>query len=485
MQKVINVAEALPGSGKTERLISKLPTIVQSGRRIVYALPTNKLTKELEVRLRTAGVEARSINSDTTDSVVSHVEAALAEQASDVLVITHEALQRISPFLLRGWTLVLDEVPSISSCQSHNFTHTSYQKALAPCVRVDASGVASVLPESKAELEAIVREGASQSTFQKTTLEVFEALLAPSSVVEVDSLDKNMKRLVRIVAYKDYLARFTHAQEVHILANNVTRTLLGVHAKAQGWEFKDSEFTPAFEGYSCPVIIYPMVTGSRWSKSLCLTTPDGKVLDKWTDEVQGKALLDEVYRRIEGEPVLVFAHSWMDYQHPSNGLSFSIDSRGLNHLKGFKAAACFQHGNMSPDDLRSLETLSGMMGVAPEAIRDALAYERFYESSLQCFLRTAIRDRDNQSQVSLFAQNEDMAQHLRECLGRTAIIDKSLAQDPYPRAKTDEVMAKRELKKQAQYLVLEEGMSRSEVAKLPNQPRGTILRWTKGLSKAA
>jgi hypothetical protein len=175
----------------------------------------------------------------------------------------------------------------------------------------------------------------------------------------------------------------------------------------------------------------------------------------------------------------------MDYQHPSNGLSCSIDSRGLNHLKGYKAAACFQHGNMSPDDLRSLETLSGMMGVAPEAIRDALAYERFYESSLQCFLRTAIRDRDNQSQVSLFAQNEDMARHLRECLGRTAIIDLSLAQDPYPRAKSDEVMAKRELKNRAQYLVLEQGMSRAEVAKLLSQPRANILRWTKGLSKAA
>jgi len=485
LKKVIYLAEALPGSGKTERLITKLPTIVQSGKRIVYALPTNKLTKELEVRLRMAGVEARSINSDTTGAVVNNVEAALAEKASDVVVITHEALQRISPFLLRSWVLVLDEVPSISSCQSHNFSHNSYQNGLAPFVHVDERGIASVLPDSKAELEAIVKEGASQSTFQKTTLEVFEALLDKDAVVEVDNLDRNMKRLVRIVAYKDYLSRFDQAQEVHILANNVTRTLLGVHAKAQGWEFEDSQFTPTFEGYSCPVTIYPMVTGSRWSKSLCLTTPDGKVQDKWADGVQGKTLLDEVYRRIEGEPVLVFTHAWMDYEHPANGLSCPIDSRGLNHLRGFKAAACFQHGNMSPDDLRSLETLSGMMGIKPEDIRLALTYERFYESSLQCFLRTAIRDRDNQSQVSLFAQNEDMAQHLRDCLGRTAIIDKSLAQDPYPRTKSNEVMAKRDIKKQAQYLVLEQGMSRSEVAKLLAQPRGTILRWTKGLSKVA
>jgi hypothetical protein len=274
-------------------------------------------------------------------------------------------------------------------------------------------------------------------------------------------------------------------QQLHILANNVTDTLLGVHAQAHGWEFEPSPFTPNFDGYNCPVTIYPMVTGDRWSKSLCLTTPDGKVQDKWSDEVQGKKLLDNLYEHAKGKPVLVFAHSWMNYQHPVNGHECNIDSRGLNNLKGYQAAACFQHGNMSPDDVRSLETLSEMMGVASARIREALTYERFYESSLQCFLRTAIRDRDNQSHVSLFAQNEDMANHLKGCLGRTAFIDTSLAHSPYPRAKSDEVMAKKALRDQAQYLVIEHGLSRSDIAKMLNQPLGTVLRWTKGLKQAA
>lgn len=483
--KALYIAEALPGSGKTERLISKLPSILEDGKRVVYSLPTNKLTKELQVRLRTAGVEARCINSESTTSVITKVEEALAERSSDVLVITHEALQRISPSLLHGWTLIVDEVPSISSCRSHNFNHNSYQKGLAPFVVVDDEGRATVGHEYRGELEAIVREGASQSAYQQTTLEVFEALLDRHSVVEVDNLDKNMKRLVRIVAYRDYLSRFDRAEEVHILANNVTNTLLGEHAKAHGWTFEPSAFTPEFDGYSCPVTIYPMVTGDRWSKSLCLTTPDGKIQDKWSEDVQGKTLLDNLYEYVEGKPVLVFAHSWMNYQHPANGQECNIDSRGLNDLKGYHAAACFQHGNMSPDDARSLETLSRMMGVAGERIREALTYERFYESSLQCFLRTAIRDRDNQSQVSLFAQNEDMAKHLKDCLGRTAFIDTSLAHTPYPKAKSNEVMAKKALKDQAQYLVIAHGMSRSDIAKMLNQPLGTILRWTKGLTKAA
>ncbi|MBQ4856240.1 hypothetical protein IMW82_16345 [Rhodanobacter sp. B2A1Ga4] len=479
------IAEALPGSGKTERLIAKLPSILDEGKRVVYSLPTNKLTKELQVRLRTAGVEARCINSESTTSVITKVEEALAERASDVLVITHEALQRLSPVLLQGWTLMVDEVPSISSCQSHNFNHNSYQKGLAPFVIVDETGRVTVSPEYRGELEAIVREGASQSAYQQTTLEVFEALLDWHSVVEVDGLDKNMKRLVRIVAYKDYLSRFSQAKEVHILANNVRNTLLGVHAKAHGWEFKPSPFTPEFDGYNCLVTIYPMVTGDRWSKSLCLTTPDGRVQDKWSDDVQGKKLLDNLYEYVEGEPVLVFAHSWMNYQHPANGQECSIDSRGLNNLQGYHAAACFQHGNMSPDDARSLDTLSQMMDVSNERIREALTYERFYESSLQCFLRTAIRDRDNQSNVSLFAQNEDMAKHLKDCLGRTAFIDTSLAHSPYPRVKSNEVMAKKALRDEAQYLVIEHGMSKAEIAKILNQPLGTIYRWTKGLIKVA
>lgn len=479
------IAEALPGSGKTEKFISKLPLILERGNRVLYSLPTNKLTKELEIRLRAAGVEARCINSESTTSVITKVQEALAERSSDILVITHEALQRVSPVLLRGWTLIVDEVPSISSCQSHNFNHNSYQKGLAPFVTVNDAGRAVVSPEYRGELEAIVREGASQSAYQQTTLEVFEALLDRHSVVEVDALDKNMKRLVRIVAYKDYLSRFAQAEQVHILANNVMDTLLGVHAQAHGWEFTPSPFTPTFDGYNCPVAIYPMVTGDRWSKSLCLTTPDGKVQDEWSDEVQGKKLLDNLYEHAQGKPVLVFAHSWMNYKHPSNGRECNIDSRGLNNLKGYQAAACFQHGNMSPDDARSLDTLSEMMGVANDKIREALTYERFYESSLQCFLRTAIRDRDNQSQVSLFTQNEDMANHLKGCLGRTAFIDTSLAHTPYPRAKSNEVMAKKALRDQAQYLVLEHGLSRSEVAKLLNQPIPTIKHWTKGLRYVA
>ena len=459
--------------------------MLTEGLRVLYSLPTNKLTKELEVRLRSAGVAARCINSDSTSAVIRKVNEALSEQASEVLVITHEALQRVSPVCLRGWTLIVDEVPSVSSCQSHNFNHSSYQTGLAPFVSIDAAGRATVAPEDRGELEAIVREGASQSAYQRTTLEVFEALLDQHSIVEVDALDINMKRLVRIVAYKDYLSRFSQADEVHILANNVIQTLLGVHAQAQGWTFERSTFTPAFDGYNCSVTIYPMVAGVKWSKSLCLTTPDGKVQDKWSDEVQGKKLLDNLYEHVDGEPLLVFTHSWMAYQHPSNGRECSIDSRGLNNLKDYRKAACFQHGNMSPDDLRSMDTLSQMMGVPSEQIRKALTYERFYESSLQCFLRTAIRDRDNKSQVSLFTQNEDMANHLKGYLGRTALIDRSLAHAPYPRAKSDEAMARGALKAHAMYLVIEEGMSRSQVAKALNQPIPTIKRWTKGIGQAA
>jgi KaiC/GvpD/RAD55 family RecA-like ATPase len=231
LTRTIFVAETLPGSGKTEKFISMLPSILKAGKRVVYSLPTNKLTSELKARLKESGIDARCINVESTNSVINDVEQALAERGSDVLVITHEALQRVEGILLRGWMLVVDEVPNIWNCKNPNFNNHSYQKAVAPFVSIDDAGTATIAGDCRNELEALVREGASQSAYQERALEVFDGLLDRRSVVKVDALDNKMKRLVRIIAYKDYLSRFAQADEVHVLANNVSRTLLGYMSK--------------------------------------------------------------------------------------------------------------------------------------------------------------------------------------------------------------------------------------------------------------
>jgi hypothetical protein len=218
---------------------------------------------------------------------------------------------------------------------------------------------------------------------------------------------------------------------------------------------------------------------------LCLTKEDGTVENGWTKDVQGNVLLDALYEHVKGEPVLVFPHKWMEYEHPKNGQVCSIDSRGLNDLKHFLKAGCFQHGNLSTNDAKSLGVLAEMMGLSSEQIREAVTYERFYESSLQCLTRTAIRDQDNRSEVSLFVQNEDMATYLKGCLGEIATIDMSLAHSPHPSRRSAEAIAKTDVRNRAIYLVQEEGLSRSETAKHLHQHLSNVKRWTRGLKHVA
>lgn len=110
MNRTINIAEALPGAGKSTKFINTLPNFTP-GKHIVYAMPTNALIKELAQDIKTkAGIIPTVITSDTTDHVVANIEKAMASNQSPLLMVTHESLRRVDARLLAGWELVMDEV---------------------------------------------------------------------------------------------------------------------------------------------------------------------------------------------------------------------------------------------------------------------------------------------------------------------------------------------------------------------------------------
>ncbi|WP_407727964.1 DEAD/DEAH box helicase family protein [Pseudomonas extremaustralis] len=89
--RVIYVAEATPGTGKTEQFITELDAAPY--KRYVYAVPTKVLTKDVVKRIHAIGIaHAYVINSDTHKNVTDTVECALLEDDPKVLIITHKTL---------------------------------------------------------------------------------------------------------------------------------------------------------------------------------------------------------------------------------------------------------------------------------------------------------------------------------------------------------------------------------------------------------
>lgn len=481
--KKIFIAEALPGSGKSTKFIEALPTLMHTSK-TVYAMPTNALIRELELNIKiNAGISPIVITSETVDHVTAHLEKVLAVNKQPLIMVTHEALRRVDPRLLEGWELVVDEVPSVSDCKTYLFDSTSYLGSLANYLTIGPDKKASLNPEHIALVETMIK-AKDTSALSKPALEALQAMLTPKCSVEVEAQSTKGKRLVRIVSYRDFLPAFSYANSVHVLANNVQDTLLGIHATYQGWHFEPSIFTPDFDGYGKRVELHPFLT-TKYTKTQSMMQRNGKPADTWDEGVQLADWLRCVTAMVGDEKGLAFAHQWMQYNFSDSITKLPIDSRGINGYQDRHIAICLQHGNVSYDDALSFHTLGEMLGVPVSEVRKAIEFERFYESTLQAVARTSLRDRCSTEPVTLFVQSMDMAVYLQEKLGRLAIINTNLVMTPWEKQESDKKKAKAQQQAKVVSLLIEKGMSRQDIAIDLGIPYPTIKRWTKGLEQAA
>ena len=481
--KVIYVAEALPGSGKSTKFIEALPSLIYTSK-IVYAMPTNALIKELALTIKLkAGISPLVITSDTVEHVTQHFESVLAANTQPLVMVTHEALRRVEPRLLEGWELVVDEVPSVSDCKGYQFDSISYIGSLGNYLTVNPEKKAALKPEHIALVENMIR-AQDNSALSDSALDVLKAMLTPKCSVEVEAQNAKGKRLVRIVKYRDFLPAFSNANSVHVLANNVQDTLLGIHATYQGWQFEPSIFTPEFDGYGKRVELHPFLT-TKYSKTQSMMQRNGKPADTWDEGVQLADWLRCITAMVGDERGLAFAHQWMQYNFSESITKLPIDSRGINGYQDRHIAICLQHGNVSYDDALSFHTLSEMLGVPIVEVRKAIEFERFYESTLQAVARTSLRDRSSTERVMLFVQSMDMAVYLQSKLGRLATINTELVMTPWEKQESDKKKAKAQQQAEVVSLLIEKGMNRQDIATELGIPYPTVKRWTKGLEQAA
>ncbi|UXJ55057.1 helix-turn-helix domain-containing protein [Pseudomonas citronellolis] len=488
--KSCNALIAPPGAGKSQWLINHISQ--HRNENSLLAFPTLLLSEEITKRLTELDIPFNIINSDTIEggTVTQVLEEALCNQNDNVIICTHTALLLIRPDLLCGWKLYIDEVPSAWDCASPSFQEIQFQKVFDPSiitlepVEGKKHKVMKARPDKLALIETLSKGGEGIAHSDTATL-VFKKLLDSRYALEVDELDQNICRTVRIIGVHDYLSVFEAADEVTILCAELDKTLLGVSLRGAGWKTNPIDYDLKFSGYSNPVTIKPFLSGRNYSRSVALEKA-GKPQPEYTEGCNIDKWLKKVFKDIGHHKALMTAHKWLQVELPldskgeSKILSIKIDNRGINDYSSYTYAICLQHGNISPVDARSLSTLAHLLSVenlvTEQDIKNSVQYERLYESTLQTVCRTALRDRSNHNPVTLYVQDESVAQFLADKFDK-AVIDYSLAKNP-ARVET-EAKISRNAKKAEVVKLFEQGYTNKEISTKLSINLRTVQRWLK------
>lgn len=477
--KVIHTAVSAPGAGKTQAFITQIPSLLSARHSIVLALPTLDLSDSF-VRRLPAGVPYRVINSTTCDHVGTELMAALKKKESHLIITTHQSIFAVRPNLLRGWTLVVDELPPVVDFPAFPFEPSELAQLFVNAMEHDGrlyirEGCAGAIETSLATFKAVSAGAERTSMLSKEGARIYECL-KDGHPVFIDSEIPNGNRYVRAVVESSCWDTFAAAEEVHVLAASVIGSQFDDFAQVHGVTYARSDFTPAFEGYTSAVTIYPvMPKGRNYSKSaVTMIAHGGGATDQ---PKQGELLvIDDILKaalqRTTGTPLL-FSNNWAGLRWLPRGTVHrcSIDSRGLNEYQGETDAILLFGGNPSPSDQLALEFLATKYG---REFRQGFIVTRFLEPSLQAATRTAVRDRRNTKPIQLFVQDGRVADYLIATYMPHAVIDWSLSEiSPVGEDRRTTVDVRR-----VQVCELfAQGKKNAEIARLTGVHRNTLPSW--------
>jgi len=480
--KVIHTAVSAPGAGKTQAFISQIPSLLSAGRSIVLALPTIKLTDSFTSRCP-ADLPCHVINSTTCDHVGSALQSALKRKTGHLVITTHQSIFAVEPSLLAGWMLVVDELPPVVDFPAFPFEPSELTQLLINAeeregrLHIREGSVETI--EISLETFRAVSAGAERTSMLSSEGACIYECLKDGHPVSIDSEMDNGNRYVRSVVESSCWSTFAAAGEVHILAANVDGSMFDAFAQVHEFTYARSVFTPAFEGYTSAITIYPVMPEGRiYSKSAVTMTALG---DNTTDQqMHGDSLVIDVIlkaalQRATGTPLL-FCNNWASFKGlPRETVHrCSIDSRGLNEYQDETDAILLFGGNPSPSDKQGLEFLARKYG---RVFDKGFVVTRLLEPSLQAATRTAVRNRDNTKPIHLFVQDRRVADYLVSTYMPHAVVDWSLS-EVIPVAQ-DRRTIEDPRRRQAYDLFAQSTKKNAEISSITGAHRNSIGKWRK------
>ncbi|WP_421560629.1 DEAD/DEAH box helicase [Pseudomonas sivasensis] len=478
--KVIYVAEATPGTGKTEQFIKELD--VAPYKRYVYAVPTKVLTKDVVKRIHAIGIaHAYVINSDTHKNVTDTVECSLLEDDPKVLIITHKTLLDLDPCYLQDWIVVIDEVPSVANNLTRDIGNHAYTNFLEKFIEIDGVSTRASIKQGMTKEARATYSDIVDDRGMSTICTCLGALLRGKADVFIkeyfNKKDGKWKWQVRVIDYFDLDGIYHSALETHVLGANVTGTLAYEHALTKGYTIEASKFTPEYRGYKFPSYIYPMIQGGKVSKTMLLTLPDGSVAEEWNEQVFGHALLRDAIEFVQGEPILVQVHEWckFPFEDYPNAIRIPFDARGLNGYLDVHHTLSLIHGNPNPVEDQNNSEMLCKMNISASVGKQALRNERYRELIFQAATRSSIRTFNNDRPTIHFVPTEESGRHLAfDLTGCHHILKDFTRSSPSTntRSKTkSNILAARDLSSK--------GLSARKIAQVMGVSNRTVSLWLK------
>lgn len=491
IQKIINLALALPGNGKTHSFLCEAKNLISSGKKILCSLPTIPLADAVMQRLP-SGLKATRIDSSTRSkaNVARMLNDALMPNSGEVFVICqHATLHKCSTEHLKDWVLVVDETPAILSLKHHTFkldqfSQIKYIECVDGKVRIKV-GMRQVMLD---ELSSYNSSKSNASTKTASILsddvhDIYDALLNEHPVFVDDSVQKDTSgqsknnRVIRIIREREFFARFAAAQETHLLTATVDGSLFDYYRKLNGHSYATSVFTPPTRSVFPSVRIFPMLLpGVSLSKSLANAESDSQPKVK-----NLSIMINRVKTYLGDNQCLLFTHKWAQSFYGSNIIVCDFDSRGIDTLKYCDHALVAIHGNPTPPERRSLEFLATSHSTRLSILLKAWEVTCKFEITLQNVFRTSLRSMylgdgtlnlNPENKVSLFVQDHATVQYLK-CHLPEAIIDDTLAasyRDAKPRGRTSHP------DREAMVRMIKEGYGTNEIMAETNLSRTTICK---------
>ncbi|MCE0461278.1 hypothetical protein [Pseudomonas uvaldensis] len=228
--------------------------------------------------------------------------------------------------------------------------------------------------------------------------------------------------------------------------------------------------------------IIPLLTKNQCSKSVleseAPTTSESDTLKLRNIQV----IADLISKRIGNDKCLVFAHDWAKLNDADNLIMCRLDSRGLNGYTQHSNVLCLFHGNPLPTATKAFEALAKKHSGCYKSLIHAWKCTHLYERVLQNVYRCSLRIKESLVDVTLYVQDELVAEYLVKTYLPTAIIDRSLAKEyktPKKRGPSGEPQEAEAI------ALLEAGMKPAKVAKATRIEVGKIYEYQRKLKAAA
>lgn len=448
--KQFKVVSALMGSGKTREFINW----AKNEGRVLLAVPKINLAESVAKRMRTEGINPTVIHSNQAE------ESRTADRLSDALaggeghiVTTQASLLNVSPRLLKGWKVVVDEVPSLNKYQRTKIVPFSAFHALFDeFVTVDEETEVCAYQGFITQDEMREQFFKYQCTEETSCEVMFRGMSSSTARVSVEKRPKGY--IIKSVDYHDWRPIVESAEEFTVMGAAVHSWLFYWHLVLHGFEpVMNEELQPSFKGYKIPPVLVPMVDTPNLSKTIMTTLPDGTVSEnnRFTRECFGQDVADNAVSVMDGgKKTIVQTHKWMmpAFKGKKNLELIDFDSRGTNDHNDVAQSINIIHGNPEPIEKQMILEMFELMGFEEDHIEHCLGcirHERFLDPLAQAILRTNQREVDNQTQqVKVAVPTLNDATALEEML-EGAVIDKSQMLKPYKKAPSKEAMAKDEL----------------------------------------